>query len=120
MAFFFDMDNPAVSEDFEEDYDYSETNVEDKNELEVEIRNGFPDIELDIVLIHDGVDQVWKSIFDKVLPDETAIYYAYEGDVLRAFVAGTDTAVSDIEVKIGQSQYTFVASPQKEFISEEL
>ena len=48
----------------------------------------------------------WKRIFNKVLPDERAIYFAYEGDLLRAFVAGTETVVSDIEIKCDQYMYT--------------
>lgn len=104
MAFFFDIDNPGVRDDFDSD----DSKDEDENEFEVEIQNNIPDVELDIVLVYDVITRIstWKRIFDKVLPDERAIYFAYEGDLLRAFVAGTETVVSDIEIKRDQYMYT--------------
>ena len=47
MAFFFDIDNPGVRDDF----DSVDSKDEDENEFEVEIQNNIPDIELDIVLV---------------------------------------------------------------------
>ena len=105
MAFFFDMDNPAVQNDF--DYE-DEAEEEEEEEFEVELLNGLPGVELDIVRIHDVFeDQVWKKVFDKVTTNETAVYYAFEGDKLRALISGTNEVVSDIEIYRDQYVYTF-------------
>jgi len=104
MAFFFDMDNPAVDEDFEDDN-------EDEDEFEVELHNGLPDIELDIVQVLDiAKEEVWEIKFDNVTFNETATYYAHEGDRLRALRAGTVEVVFDIDIKRDQPLYTISRS----------
>mmetsp|Transcript_12722 Transcript_12722/g.27439 ORF Transcript_12722/g.27439 Transcript_12722/m.27439 type:complete len:177 (-) Transcript_12722:119-649(-) len=107
MAFFFDMDNPAV----DEDYDI----YDDPNEFEVELHNAFPQLELDIVLIYDASsskekekkkddthikrEEQWIRVFDDMVPDERTIYLAFEGDLIRAFVAGTSRLVGELEIE---------------------
>mmetsp|Transcript_20430 Transcript_20430/g.42722 ORF Transcript_20430/g.42722 Transcript_20430/m.42722 type:complete len:377 (+) Transcript_20430:303-1433(+) len=80
---------------------------EDPDEFRVKLHNDLPDIVLDIVLVYDAAEErnVWKTKFDNVFFDEEVFYFAYEGDVLRALVAGTDTVVSDIEIRLDQSLY---------------
>jgi len=92
---------------------------EDPDEFRVKLHNDLPDIELDIVLIYDAAEErdVWKAKFDNVFFDEDVFYFAYEGDVLRALVAGTETVVSDIEIRLDQSLY---AISQIELESSEL
>ena len=111
MAFFFDMDNPAVSDDFSEDSSGDGSGDEDyvdENEFEVELHNGLPDIGLDIVLrnVDDDGEETWTRVFDNIRIGETVIYYAYEGDWLRALRAGTDEIVEDIEIERRQPRYT--------------
>jgi len=98
MAFFFDMDNPVLRERYD---------ANEENDFKVELHNGLPNVELDIVLIHHAFeDQARRRVLDKMKPNETSIYHAFEGDVLRALVAGTDEVVSDIEIDRDQYLYT--------------
>jgi len=80
---------------------------EDPNKFRVELHNALPDVELDIVLVYDAAEEkeVWEVLLDDVVFDETIFYHASTGDVLRALIAGTDTAVSDIEIRRDQSLY---------------
>ena len=121
MAFFYDMDNPALTEYFHKNFkeEYDKSYMDDPEELGVELRNALSDVKLDIVLVYNaaGEKEVQEMMFDRMSPNETATYYGYVGDVLQALVAGTDTIVSDIEIKRGQSLY---AISQMEFMSSEL
>jgi len=113
MAFFYDMDNPAVRDDFasgsseDEEYGY---NSDDKDGIEftVELHNGLSDMVLDFVRVYDAAleEEVWEKIFEKVAPDEVRIYHSYGGDWLMALVEGTTKAVSEIEIKRDLSVYT--------------
>lgn len=58
-----------------------------------------------------------EKVFDSVVPDESVIYDAIEGDVLKALVSGTDTAVADIEMQRDRSFYEI---PQMEYVGSEL
>mmetsp|Transcript_12697 Transcript_12697/g.23002 ORF Transcript_12697/g.23002 Transcript_12697/m.23002 type:complete len:137 (-) Transcript_12697:336-746(-) len=115
MAFFFDMDNPAVDEDYDI-YDEDDDIYDDPNEFEVEFHNAFPKLELDIVLVYDASsslkekedkdddkhnkeDEQWIRVFDDMVPDERTIYLAFEGDLIRAFVAGTSRLVGELEIE---------------------
>mmetsp|Transcript_27246 Transcript_27246/g.65464 ORF Transcript_27246/g.65464 Transcript_27246/m.65464 type:complete len:190 (-) Transcript_27246:95-664(-) len=97
MAFFFDMDNPAVYE-----------GEDDLEEFEVRLHNGFSDMELDVVLVYDAAKgkELWDILYDKVTPDETVFYSAYDGDLLRVLRSGTDEVVSHIGITRDQSSYT--------------
>mmetsp|Transcript_28976 Transcript_28976/g.52504 ORF Transcript_28976/g.52504 Transcript_28976/m.52504 type:complete len:129 (-) Transcript_28976:336-722(-) len=116
MAFFFDMDNPAVREDFDdddsednsEDVDDDDMNMDDDDTFKVELYNEFPGVELDVLLVYDVVQEkeVRIRVFDKMRPYERTIYHAVGGDILRAFFADTDKVVSDIEIKRDQSLCT--------------
>ena len=88
-------------------YKISEMKPEEENEFRVKIRNIIPGVELDIVLVYDGErgKEVREKVFDSVLPDESVIYDAIEGDVLKALVSGTDTAEADIEMQRDRSFY---------------
>jgi len=50
-------------------------------------------------------------------PNEMTTYVGYEGDLLQAFIAGTETVVSDIEIKRDQLMYKI---SQMELASSEL
>lgn len=97
MAFFFDMDNPAVRLDEDDD----------KDEFEVELHNGF-DMDLDIMLVYDAAkeEETWEMVFDEVIPNETTHYSAYEGDLIRVLRSGTDEVVTEFEIVRDQYLYT--------------
>ena len=78
---------------------------EDPNKFRVGLHNELPDVELDIVLVYNAAEEkeVWEVLLDGVVFDETIYYHAYTGDVLWALIAKTDTAVSDIEIRLDQS-----------------
>mmetsp|Transcript_27812 Transcript_27812/g.59107 ORF Transcript_27812/g.59107 Transcript_27812/m.59107 type:complete len:135 (-) Transcript_27812:196-600(-) len=109
MAFFFDMDNPALydSQDDSDDGDFFKDESENEDAFKVEFHNGLPDVELDFVLVHDGAheSEVWEIMSERVKPGETTNYRAYEGDRIWSLIAGTDEAVSDIEIRRDQSLY---------------
>ena len=103
-------------------YKISEMKPEEEtgsSDFRVKIKNVLPDMELDIVLVYDGEKgkEVREKVFDSVVPDESVIYDAIEGDVLKAFVAGTDTAVADIEI---QQDRSFYEISQMEYVGPEL
>ena len=102
MAFFFDMDNPAVQEDFEDD----SADSLDEGEFEVELKNGLFDT-LDILRVYDAVEESEeKEIeFKKVGPNETVVYVAVEGDRLQVVKAGTDELVTEIEMRSNLPSY---------------
>ena len=101
MAFFYDVDNPAVQQHFE-----NENKIEEQK-LEVELYNGLSDMDLDIVLALDvnGNDEEWVNVLEEVVYDETVHYEGDEGDRLLALKAGTDEIVAEFHIKSGQSLY---------------
>mmetsp|Transcript_15845 Transcript_15845/g.28636 ORF Transcript_15845/g.28636 Transcript_15845/m.28636 type:complete len:229 (-) Transcript_15845:168-854(-) len=131
MAFFFDMDNPAVGEDFEDDDDSgNDNNSQDEGENEedeseetdegrftVELHNDLPDVELNWVLVYDAAREleVWEIQYERMATGGATIYHAYDGDILVALVEGTEEAiVSKIEIRRNQqSVYTVVNEMDK-------
>mmetsp|Transcript_17595 Transcript_17595/g.38088 ORF Transcript_17595/g.38088 Transcript_17595/m.38088 type:complete len:393 (+) Transcript_17595:250-1428(+) len=91
---------------------YTISQIKNPNEFGVKLVNELPDMELNIMLVFDAAEgnEVWKMVFEKVTPDETVIYHAYEGDMLQALVADTDTVVADIEITRSQSLYAISLS----------
>mmetsp|Transcript_45981 Transcript_45981/g.96532 ORF Transcript_45981/g.96532 Transcript_45981/m.96532 type:complete len:138 (+) Transcript_45981:620-1033(+) len=107
--FFYDMDNPAVIEDFDDESENSlEEEKEEEHEFKVELYNESPSVYLDVVLVYDASQnkEVQITAFDKMMPNERAIYHAYDGDRLLIFYADTDKVVSEIEIKHEQSLCT--------------
>lgn len=96
MAFFFEMDNPATQDVYDDN--------KSEKEFEVELQHGLPGVELDIVQIFekDDGEEIWEEKFNNVSFNETMVYHAYEGDLLRILYAGTEEVVADIEVRRGQ------------------
>ncbi|KAL7477849.1 hypothetical protein ACHAW6_003642 [Cyclotella cf. meneghiniana] len=93
MAFFFNMDNPAVYDDL--------------LHFEIEFHNETPDVELDVILVFDAQrgENVWEMLFENVLPDEKIVYNASQGDILQVLIAGTEQEVDWIEIHPDQSRY---------------
>jgi len=91
MAFFFDMDNPAVREDDDEDELL-------EGEFDVSIRNELTDLNLDILLVHDAgkAEEYKEKMFTSVRPREVVHYISLEGDLLQAVISGTSQVVSEI------------------------
>lgn len=96
MAFFFDMDNPAVKDEFEEDID--------EDEFEVKLVNSLPGTNVDIVRVIN--EKVLEFVFDDVTFNKTQFYDAHEGEKLRALKAGTMEKVSEFVIERGQPLYT--------------
>ena len=78
MAFFFDMDNPAVREDFDDDSEDNSEDMDDDDTFKVELYNEFPGVELDVLLVYDVVQEkeVRIRVFDKMRPYERTIYHS--------------------------------------------
>jgi hypothetical protein len=93
MAFFFNMDNPAVYDDL--------------LQFDIEFHNETPDVELDVILVFDAQrgDNVWEMLFENVVPDERIVYNASEGDILQVLIAGTEQEVDWIEIHPDRSRY---------------
>lgn len=89
MAFFFDMDNPALRDDSR------------KKSLEVDLQSMIHDVELEIVPVYDALREKDASrvLFDKVTPEVVFTYEAYIGERLQALVAGTKEVVSKTEIR---------------------
>lgn len=98
MAFFFDMDNPAVRLDEDED---DEEEILMEEEFEVAIRNELTNLKLDIFLVHDadGAREDKEKMYSSVRPREVVHYISLEGDLLQAVISGTDHVVSEIYAK---------------------
>ena len=106
MAFFFDMDNPAVKDEFEESTDDDSEEELDEDQFEVELQNALPGIDLDIFqVIEEGDDEVLEHKFENVTYKERTVYVAYEGDKLRVVRAGTSEVLSDIVLQPNKSFY---------------
>ena len=101
------MDNPAVAEDLEDLYEDDSGDLEE-GEFEVELRNEFPDMKVDIVLVIDEKgEEVWEDVFDNVKVNETTVFVAVEGDLLKVLKAGTDDELLEIKIKRDKSVYAF-------------
>merc|ERR1712176_695862 len=100
MAFFFDMDNPAVRLDEDEENE-EEEEVLMEEEFEVAIRNELTSLRLDILLVHDadGAREDKETMYPSVRPNEVVNYISLEGDLLQAVISGTDRVVSEIYAK---------------------
>jgi len=106
MVFFFDMDNPAVREDFEDDDD-GVNNSQDEGGFTVELHNDLPDMKLNWVLVYDAAEKkkVREIQSGQMAPGGASIYHAHDGDILVALVEGTEETVSKIEIRRDQSVY---------------
>lgn len=101
------MDNPAVAEDLEDLYEDESGDLEE-GEFEVELRNEFSDMKVDIVLVIDEKgEEVWEDVFDNVKVNETTVFVAVEGDHLKVLKAGTDDELFDITIKPDKLLYAF-------------
>ena len=107
MAFFFDMDNPAVAEDFEEE--------DDEDEFEVEFYNGLDD-EVDVYALldseegedgpyDDGLE--WKNelLYSNLSPDESGMVFVKENELIRVVLTGTTQVISEFEIESGKLLY---------------
>ena len=112
------MDNPAVAEDLEDLYEDDSGDLEE-GEFEVELRNEFPDMKVDIVLVIDEKgEEVWEDVFDNVKVNETTVFVAVEGDLLKVLKAGTDDELLDIKIKRDKSVYAFSQDNLSEWHTE--
>jgi len=106
MAFFFDMNNPAVKEDHEEEEEDDDEELRE-GEFVVVIRNDLTDLDLDILLVHDaheeGKDR--EKMYTKVRPGDSVSYIALPGDVLQAVVSGTSRVVDQFETHPSELSY---------------
>ena len=104
MAFFFDMDNPAVQMDNRMD-----------EKLVIDVENYLQDgVEVDIFLVFNAKREkrTSRKISAKVRADETVSLEVYEGDVLHAVVTGTKEVVAKFDVQKDQLYYKISDKPQ--------
>ena len=107
MAFFFDIDNPAVAEDFEEE--------DDEDEFEVEFYNGLDD-EVDIYALldseegeqgpfEDGLE--WKNdlLYSNLPPNEGGMVFVKANELIRVVLTGTTQVISEFEIESGKLFY---------------
>ena len=104
MAFFFDMDNPAVQMD------------NGRNEkLVIDVESYLQDgVEVDIFLVFNAKREkrTSRKISEKVRADETVSLEVFEGDVLHAVVTGTKEIVAKFDVQKDQLYYKISDQPQ--------
>ena len=103
------MDNPAVKDDFDEDdEDDSDDDGElEEGEFEVEVKNGLS-IRLDFIRTYDATEgkEIDDVAFETIVPGETVVFVADEGDRVEVVKAGTDDLVTEIVLKQSMSLYT--------------
>lgn len=108
MAFFFDMDNPAVADDFEEE--------DDEEEFEVELYNGLVD-EVDIYALLDSEEGEEEPYYEDLLesknellysnlsPNESGMVFVKENELIRVVLTRTAQVISEFEIESGKLFY---------------
>ena len=111
MAFFFDMDNPAVAEDFDEEDDEDD----EDDYFEVEFYNGLVD-EVDIYALLDSKEELvgpyedgleWKNerLYSNLSPNESGMVFVTENELIRVVLTGTTQVISEFEIESGKLLY---------------
>lgn len=107
MAFFFDMDNPAVAEDFEEEDDEDEFEVEFYNDLddEVDVYALLDSEEGEDGPYDDGLE--WKNelLYSNLSPNESGMVFVKENELIRVVLTGTTQVISEFEIESGKLLY---------------
>jgi hypothetical protein len=97
FVLFYDMDNPAIQSDFEED------------SFKVTFYHEIEDVEISLVFVDfDLKGPPTDVIEENMRPFMEYSLYTYVGHVFRAVIRGTDTVVSEFVMSDEQSQYTIM------------
>ena len=97
FVLFYDMDNPAIQSDFEDD------------SFKVTFYHEIEDDEISLVFVDfDLTGHPPGVIEENMRPFKEYSLYTYVGHVFRAVIRGTDTVVSEFVMNDEQSQYTIM------------
>lgn len=113
FVLFYDMDNPAIQEDFDHE--------EDEDALPVEFHNGMPQ-HVDLAYVYEteegeaGVDVIEENI----PPLETVGLHSYPGHMFQALIHGTETPVCEFVIREEQTTYTIARTEAAHTPREEL
>jgi hypothetical protein len=96
FVLFYDMDNPAIQEDFE---------IED---IAVTFYHEIEDADISLLWVDTtkSLEGETEMIEEKLLPFEEYPLVSYDGHVFRAVISGTDTVVSEFVMRDTQALYT--------------
>lgn len=111
FVLFYDMDNPAVQDDFY----YS------KDVFPVRFYHEITDVKIDLAFViideETGEEEDMDIMEEEMPPFEEAILETYEGHVFRALISGTETVVSEFVMRENRMRYTIV---MKDGLKDEL
>ncbi len=96
FVLFYDMDNPAIQEDFEND------------DIAVTFYHEIEDVDISLLWVDTtmSVEGHTVMIEEKLLPFEEYPLNSFDGHVFRAVISGTDTVVSEFVMSDTQALYT--------------
>ena len=114
MAFFFDMDNPAMQDDDDEEEEELE-----EGEFKVELYNGWNDV-IDIVQVIGKEYELTTTVFENVAVNESLDFYGFEGDRLRALQAGGEEILAEFVIKPDRLLYRISSQPVDSKSADEL
>lgn len=114
MAFFFDMDNPAMQDDDDEEEEELE-----EGEFKVELYNGWNDV-IDIVQVIGKEYELTTTVFENVAVNESLDFYGFEGDRLRALQAGGEEILAEFVIKPDRLFYRISSQPVDSMSADEL
>lgn len=104
FVLFYDMDNPAIQDDF---------GTEDDDSISVAFYNEIENAPIDLVFVYyeddeegEEEEEMIEVMERNMQPFRKMSMNSYEGDVFRAVISGTDTVVSEFEMSGDQFLYT--------------
>lgn len=112
FVLFYDMDNPAIQDDFNPDV------PDDDDAFNVAFYHEIEDMEIDLAFVFDEEGEMEIDILEENMPPfEEVELDSYEGHMFRAFISGTDTVLSEFVMRDSQRLYTI---EEKEAPNDEL
>ena len=97
FVLFYDMDNPAIQSDFEED------------SIKVTFYHEIEDVEISLVFLDFDLKGTPADVIEENMrPFMEYPLFTYVGHVFRAVIRGTDTVVSEFVMNNNQSRYTII------------
>lgn len=111
FVLFYDMDNPAIREDFPEGHPWKGGGAEEEGVFTVFFVNEVEDAEIDLVWVEEreGGDEVLHVVEEKMPAKERVGVDTMEGHVFLALVSGTDAVVSRFVMDEEQELYTIAS-----------
>lgn len=114
FVLFYDMDNPAIQDDFYPDLD------RDEDAFPVAFYHEIEDLNIDLAFVYDEEGEMKIDILEENMPPfDWVELESYEGHVFRALISGTDTVVSELVMTDHQRLYN-IGEKEKEVPNDEL